>query len=293
MERGSITQNFVDLTTAQNIGGVKTFNGAVTFSAETQVSTTPSNSNDVLRLADLVAGNSLRSTTGAPTAQTFDQSGDFAIDMTNEVIYGPFSGNGTSGTWPSGKSFASTSSFTQQPSLMPALLPTGAVAENFPRILTINNDTALTSGTPGIFAGPYISAGTAIHAVNLYQSGTAPSSQTHAWIAILNSSGVVQAVSADAGSTAWSSGTFGKATVNLSATWTPSSGIQTFVAILVVASTMPTFRGINGGGGNADALAPILAGNSTTTGQTTPPSTSSSLGMPSSGVSWLPYIYFS
>jgi hypothetical protein len=178
------------------------------------------------------------------------------------------------------------------PSLMPALMSTGAIAENFPRILASSADCTLTSGTPLIMPGPCVPA-VAINHINLFLSSTAVAGQTHAWAALLSLSGTILAISADAGSTAWHSGTFVPVTVALASTWTPSSTTQTLLAICIVASTMPTFRGLTDSGTTAFSFSPILQGNSTTTGQTTPPAVSSSLGMPTAAANNLPYCFVS
>jgi hypothetical protein len=52
--------------------------------------------------SSVISANSIRPTTGAPAALSTDQAGDFAYDSSANVMYGPFSGNGISGTWPSG-----------------------------------------------------------------------------------------------------------------------------------------------------------------------------------------------
>jgi hypothetical protein len=176
-------------------------------------------------------------------------------------------------------------------SLMPALMPSGAIAENFPRILAGSGDAAMTSGTPYILAGPTIPAGKSVAHVNLYQAATAPSGQTHAWIALLDITGKILAVSADAGSTVWSSGTFTPVSVALA--YTPAANVQTLVAICVVATTVPTFRGYSNYAGVVDAWSPKTNGPSTTTAQTTPPAVGTSLGLPSAGASNLPYCFVS
>ncbi len=48
---------------------------------------------------------SMRATTGTPTSLASDVNGSFAIDIPNAMVYGPFSGNGISGTWPTGQTF--------------------------------------------------------------------------------------------------------------------------------------------------------------------------------------------
>jgi hypothetical protein len=164
------------------------------------------------------------------------------------------------------------------------LAPTGAIAENFPRWLANSTDIpAMTSGTPYIWPGPLLPAGVAVNHLNLYQSGTAPSGQTHAWLALLSTTGVVLATTADAGSTAWNAGTFVTLSLALSATYTPSSDVQTLLCFLFAGTTAPTFRGAGGQSIQA-SWAPYLIGKSaTSTGLTGAPTLASSIGLPSSG----------
>ena len=49
----------------------------------------------------LISTTTLRPTTGPPTSLSTDQTGDFACDASAQILYGPFSGTGVSGTWPS------------------------------------------------------------------------------------------------------------------------------------------------------------------------------------------------
>lgn len=46
--------------------------------------------------------NTLRPTTGAPSVTADLQAGDFAYDALANVMYGPYTGTGLSGSWPSG-----------------------------------------------------------------------------------------------------------------------------------------------------------------------------------------------
>ena len=61
--------------------------------------------------ANIVSANTIRPTSGAPTSEPQDQAGDFAYDSTANVMYGPFVGTGTSGTWPAGVSLGGGGGF--------------------------------------------------------------------------------------------------------------------------------------------------------------------------------------
>lgn len=179
------------------------------------------------------------------------------------------------------------------PSLMPALMPSGALTENYPRLLGMGIDTALTTGVPTVFAGPYVVAGVSYGHVGLSQSGTAPGTQTAAWIAILSMSGVVLAVTSNAGSTAWNASTFTNVSVALASAWVPSSSQQTMVALCVTAATVPSFRGLFAGSLSGEVSVPYLSGPSAGGTQSTPPTLGGTVSLTTSAVGWLPYIYLS
>jgi hypothetical protein len=177
------------------------------------------------------------------------------------------------------------------PSLMPNFLPTGALSENFPRILSDGTDTSLATGTPYIFPGPYVIAGTSYGHIDLYNSGTTQAGGSHAWMALVNSSGIVLAVTADNTSAqGWpGGGTFQTINIAFASAYVPVSSQQTWVAVCIVASTMPTFRGINTS--SAGSIAPITGGPSTETGQTTPPSVSGTIPFPTTSSGVTPYCW--
>lgn len=182
---------------------------------------------------------------------------------------------------------SSLAPFPGAPSLMPGLMPTGALAENFPRIMGTGVDTSLTTALPLLTYGPYVQAGVSYGHIDFYQSGTAPGTQTHAWAAILDTTGKVLAVSADAGSTAWNTGSFVTASVALAAPLVPTASQQTVIAVCVTAGTLPTFRGTSNN--TLGSIAPIITGNSTT--QSTPPAVGATVPLPASSASLMPYIY--
>lgn len=172
-------------------------------------------------------------------------------------------------------------------SSMPDLMPSGAIAENYPRLFSATNNPTLTSGTPFIFMGPKIPGGKTVNHLTFYQ-GSAPATQTHAWAALLDLTGKVLAVSADAGSSVWQSSGFAAAQVALSAPYTPAADTQTLIAISVTAGTLPTFRGLNPGVGNA--WSPLTGANSTSS-QSTPPVVGASLGLTAAGAAGSPVPY--
>ena len=178
------------------------------------------------------------------------------------------------------------------PSLMPALMPSGALAENFPRIFSTGNDTSLSTGVPFLCYGPYVLAGVSYGHINFYISGNAASGQNHAWLALLSPAGTVLAVTADAGSSALGGGgTFTFVGVAFASAWTPATSQQTIAAVCVTASGIPSLRGINNA--SLGAATPILAGNSAGGSQATPPSVSGTVTLASAPVSVAPYFYLS
>jgi len=155
------------------------------------------------------------------------------------------------------------------------LAPTGATAETVPRGLGLTGtSSALVSGTVYLTAIG-LHQNTVVNNLTLCTRGTGEAGGTHAWYVLADSGLVVRAVTADqTGATALGTTQtpFTFSTNSYTATY---SGLF-YIGVCVVATTMPNFLT---GPTVPQALSnatPVLCGSSSTA-QTTPPATGSSL----------------
>jgi hypothetical protein len=163
--------------------------------------------------------------------------------------------------------------------LNPLALPTEpatVVGVTVPRTLASGSTAALTSGT--VYAcGIALNKGVTVSNVSLYVAGTAEATGTHAWVGLANSARSVLAVSADNTGAAYFGGTNTAITTALAAPFTTTYAGLHYVFVNVTATTTPVFAAapalVNAALG---AVAPILCGTSST-GQTTPPATGTTL----------------
>jgi hypothetical protein len=155
--------------------------------------------------------------------------------------------------------------------------PAGALWTNLDRgnIAIGASIGAFSSGTPRGILGS-LSVAKTLTGLKFLTGTTAAVTPTNWWVCITNTSGTVLAVSADQTTTAIPASTV--ITVPFTApTLIPAGGFYAF--IMVVAATVPTIAGVTGLL-NSPAIAPVFSGNSTTTGQTTPPAIAGSIGVP-------------
>ena len=159
------------------------------------------------------------------------------------------------------------------------VLPTGVIAETFPRGLAAaggSTVSALSSGTL-VMAGIYIPAGVAVSNITFCTSSTAESGGTHGWYVLTDSSLVVKGVTADkTGAAFWSANTV--TTVALGTPFTTTYAGLHYIGWMIAATTLPTAIAHNSSGFGTvlSSLTPALAGKSNT-GQTTPPSLGATL----------------
>jgi hypothetical protein len=165
--------------------------------------------------------------------------------------------------------------------------PSGAIAESFPRGAGANFQalSALTSGTLRLLAIPLLS-GMTVTSIAV-TSVAAASTPTNQWFGLLDSSRAALRLTADDTTAAWAGNT--TKTLALSSPYVvPASGLY-YIAIMVAAGTPPTLAGSSSGNGSVPSRAPILGGNTSDTGLTSPPAlpfTASAI----TGSGLLPYV---
>jgi hypothetical protein len=169
--------------------------------------------------------------------------------------------------------------------------PTGAIAENAPRILA-DTTISLTSGTLRLAGGLVLPGGTQISNISFHSGATAGATLTNQWFCLVDQSLNVLAKTADDTSTAW--GARAVKTLALSSPYTPANDIAVYVGILVAATTTPNIQGVTNGQGNSGDVqfkTPSWGGTSTT-GLTNPASLGATAAAITAATS-LPYAYVS
>ena len=170
--------------------------------------------------------------------------------------------------------------------------PTGATAETQPRGLCTNQGNIQTSGTLYVRAIS-MKQNTVVNNITFAVDATVEAAGTHGWYVLLDSGRVVRAVTADQTGAAFWGAANTLVTLPTNAYTTAYSGLY-YVGVMVAATTPPRFTcGI----ATATALvgaAPVLYGTSST-GQTTPPTTGTTMAaLVSAGASnWNFYAYTS
>lgn len=170
------------------------------------------------------------------------------------------------------------------------MAPSGATSESVGGREVTGTSGTLTSGTVYLRAAA-LKQNTLISNLTFCVRGTAETGGTHAWFVLTDSNLVVKAVTADQTGATAIGGTNTPVTVSTNAFTTTYSGLY-YVGLCVVASGMPvmlvgatTPTGLN-------SVTPVLCGSSST-GQTTPPSTGTTLTAITSANSYNFYYYTS
>jgi len=212
--------------------------------------------------------------TGAGTL-TFDVAGTSNVVSGNSCV---IAGNSTAGflwvnsTWypvgPASPPFNASSL---------ALAPSGATAETFPRTdCAASYPSALVSQTV-YYTAIILPAGLPVNNLTMLVGNVAAAATpTHGWYALLDSSRVVRAVSADQTS-AWAS-TFSQVPLSVSgsAYTTTYAGLYYMCVCITSAAAMPVLLIANPVVGNPGSYAPVLCGTGSTT-STTPPATGTTM----------------
>ncbi|HEY3650457.1 MAG TPA: hypothetical protein VGL33_21015 [Streptosporangiaceae bacterium] len=276
------------------LGATAFFNGALTSSSSIQtrgVTRTVVNTTTALTGMILQSGNPSES--GLIVAEN-NGTGTvtFAVAATSHVKNGAgcvippntsmmFEWRPDQGTWyPLG---------SQPPADPLALEPSGATGATIPRTQCNNYTSVLTSGQSYVSAIP-LPGGLAISNLNVLIGSTGFSGVTHGWLALLDGSRVVQAVTADQTSS------FGSANnpLSLAASGsyvTTAPGLYYF-AVCAVASTMGTIPIGNQPLAGPNSTPPILAGTSGSS-LTTPPALGSTMAAITASGTWRFYGYTS
>lgn len=168
---------------------------------------------------------------------------------------------------------------------------TGALHETVPRHCCswTNQNGALVSGTLRLVAC-WLPAGATVTNVAFVSGTTAAVAPTNWWFGIFDSSRVCKKLTADQTSTAWAASTE-KIVALTSAHLTTYSGLH-YLGIMVAAGTVPSMLVQASANTTVPGLAPILSGNTSDTGLTTPPALPFTAGAITVG-SGIPYGYVS
>jgi hypothetical protein len=166
------------------------------------------------------------------------------------AVQSPFSGGGTTAA-----------------NLSNLLLPTGGLAETFPRGLASVNASPST-GLVSMTAIP-LPAGLIVSNITFIVGAAVESLGTNGWYALMDSTGKVLAVSAaQTGATVWGSANT-PVTIAMVAPFTVPVAGSYYVAVSVTATGVPSFASNNLSVTSASRQAPALCGSAGT--QTAPP----------------------
>lgn len=139
-------------------------------------------------------------------------------------------------------------------------LPTGAIAQTFPRQNRIQDAVTCPTGTLVLMGGIVIPNGVPVASISFISSTTALSVGTHQWFCLVDRSLNVLRKTTNDTSTAWAANTV--KTLNLSSSYTPSSDIEVYLGIVQVATTPATVWGVTGSG-TVNTVGGAIAGRST------------------------------
>jgi hypothetical protein len=166
------------------------------------------------------------------------------------------------------------------------LMPTGALAETFPRIGATTN-FVITSGQSVIGAIP-LPAGTKVSNITVCTGISAETGGTHGWVALCSAAGTVLGVSADQGAT-WLSPGNTLITTALTAPYTVTAAGTYYVVLGLTATGPPQLCVFTGGAvAGATGQTPFLGGNAGISGA--PPALSSILTYNSNNNSLYAYV---
>lgn len=155
------------------------------------------------------------------------------------------------------------------------LLPTGALAETFPRINAGTN--FLITSTATVIGAVPVPAGVKISNITVVTGTQAELGGSHGFVGLLDNTGKVLVMSADQVSATWLSPASSPVTTALTAPFTTTAAGTYFVVLGVTATTAPNLTVFTGGASdNAPGLAPFLGGNAGT-GISTPPAVGSTM----------------
>lgn len=151
----------------------------------------------------------------------------------------------------------------------------GTIAETYSRSgATFATGNAITSGQP-YFVSIVLRTGQVIGHISFWSGNTAADTPTHQWFTLCDKSMVQLLTTADDLTTAWGTNAEKKLAVaqiasGADSSYTVPSDDIYYLGIVVTANATPTFLG-NNGNSTLNNQSPNIAGNSSSTGLTTPP----------------------
>ncbi len=154
--------------------------------------------------------------------------------------------------------------------------PAGIIAASMESAIINTSLTPLTSGTPRIVGVCTLKAGIPCTGMEVMSGTAAASGITHSWHAITDLNGIVLAVSADDTTATLAAST--PKTMTWVTPYTPTVTQQVILITCWVGTTLPSLAGTFVLAG-ISKLTPIQSGNTTNTGQTTPPALGATLGV--------------
>ncbi len=155
------------------------------------------------------------------------------------------------------------------------LAPSGATAETIPRSLIGGGSAAMTSGTLYVM-GIGLHQNITVSNITFATKGTAETGGSHCWYVLLDSGLVVRSVTADQTGATFLASTNTHYTIASSSYTTTYSGLY-YVGICVVASGMPQMAVGGAIPNDVASITPAVCGASST-GLTTPPTVSTTMG---------------
>ena len=148
-------------------------------------------------------------------------------------------------------------------------LPSGVKAETYPFVRAHADavdlpNTNFTSGRLHLAGGVVLRAGVQYSSISVITGGTAAGTPLNQWMCLVDTSLNVLAKTTDDTTTAWATNT--RKTLNLSTPYTPAADTPVYVGLVVVATTLPTMRGVVAGSAAMVTAhgAPYAAATSTT-----------------------------
>jgi hypothetical protein len=160
--------------------------------------------------------------------------------------------------------------YPEFPSWHGAYVPSGGIAQTYPRHMVLGSDgAALTSGTMEMVL-IYLPGKTRITSITFQSGATALATGTNQWFALYDINRNLLRQTVDDTSTAWAANAM--KTLALTSTYvTPNAGLY-YLGIMVAATTVPTLRMLAGfTASGALNLAPVVCGASSTGLTTTAP----------------------
>jgi hypothetical protein len=153
-------------------------------------------------------------------------------------------------------------------------LPAGAIDESIDGRLGAT-DATLTSGVLRLQGNLVVPAGVPVTSIGHRTGSTAAGAPTAQWFALIRQSDLaVLGKTNDDTTTPWAATTV--KTLALTAPWTPTVDTPVYSAVVVIASAMPSLRGITV---DASSIGPTITGNSTS-GLTNPASLGATAAAP-------------